>query len=92
MPIVDLPRVPIEETWCIETIRGLLDHPWIRQESTEVEAQPDRLESAIERAARHPAAMPSAGVACRQDAPCARIGWRPCSWRSLSLPAEAGTP
>lgn len=62
-PRVDLPRLPIEETWCIETMRGLLDHPWIRGRRAEVEAQLDRLESVIERAR----ATPRPAVICHCD-------------------------
>ena len=49
-PLVDLPRLPLEESWCLETMRDLLDHPWIRDRRTEVEVQLNRLEGAIERA------------------------------------------
>ena len=30
-PLVALPRVPLEESWCLETMRDRLDHPWIRE-------------------------------------------------------------
>ena len=62
-PLVDLPLLPIDETWCIETMRGLLDHPWIRDRRTEVEAQLDRLEVVIERAR----ARPRPDVICHTD-------------------------
>jgi hypothetical protein len=52
--LVDLPRLPIEESWCVETMRGLLDHPWISDRRPEVEAQLDRLEGATERARATP--------------------------------------
>jgi aminoglycoside phosphotransferase (APT) family kinase protein len=53
-PLVDLPRLPIDESWCLETMRDRLDHPWIRDRRAEVEAQLDRLEGAIERARKQP--------------------------------------
>lgn len=62
-PLVELPRLPIEETWCIEAMRELLDHPWIRGRRTEVEAQLLRLEEAIERAR----ATPRPDVICHTD-------------------------
>ena len=62
-PLVDLPRLPIDETWCVETMRGLLDHPWIRDRRTEVEAQLDRLEVVTERAR----ATPRPDVICHTD-------------------------
>jgi Ser/Thr protein kinase RdoA (MazF antagonist) len=62
-PLVGLPRLPIDETWCIETMRSLLDHPWIRDRRAEVEAQLDRLECAIERAR----ATPRPDVICHTD-------------------------
>lgn len=62
-PLVDLPRLPVEETWCLETMRDRLDHPWIRDRQGEVEAQLERLEAAIERAR----ATPRADVICHTD-------------------------
>jgi aminoglycoside phosphotransferase (APT) family kinase protein len=62
-PLVDLPRLPIEESWCLETMRDRLDHPWIRDRRGEVEAQLDRLEGAIERAR----ARPRPDVICHTD-------------------------
>jgi Ser/Thr protein kinase RdoA (MazF antagonist) len=61
--LVDLPRLPIEESWCVETRRGLLDHPWISDRRPEVEAQLDRLEGATERAR----ATPRPDVICHTD-------------------------
>src|SRR5205085_208881 len=61
--LVDLPRHPIEESWCIETLRASLDHPWIRDRRGEVEAQLARLEEAIERAR----ATPRPDVVCHTD-------------------------
>lgn len=46
-PLVELPRVPLEESWCLQTMRDRLDHPWIRDRRAEVEAQLDRLEGAV---------------------------------------------
>lgn len=62
-PLVQLPRSAIDETWCIETMRDRLDHPWIRDRRAEVEAQLDRLECAIERAR----ATPRPDVICHTD-------------------------
>jgi Ser/Thr protein kinase RdoA (MazF antagonist) len=62
-PLVDLPRPPIEESWCIETMRGLLDHPWICDRRTEIEMQLDRLEGAIARAR----STPRPDVICHTD-------------------------
>lgn len=62
-PLVDLPRLPIEEQWCIETMRRLLGHPWIRDRRDEIEAQLDRLEGVIERAR----ARPRRDVICHTD-------------------------
>lgn len=62
-PLVDLPRLAIDETWCIETMRGLLDHPWIRDRRGEVEAQLARLEGVIALAR----ATPRPDVICHTD-------------------------
>jgi Ser/Thr protein kinase RdoA (MazF antagonist) len=62
-PLVDLPRLPIEESWCLGTMRDRLDHPWIRERRAEVEAQLNRLEGAIERAR----ARPRNDVICHTD-------------------------
>ena len=62
-PLVDLPRPPIEESWCLETMRNRLDHPWIRDRRVEIEAQLDRLEGAIGRAR----ARPRHDVICHTD-------------------------
>jgi Ser/Thr protein kinase RdoA (MazF antagonist) len=62
-PLVDLPRPPIEEAWCLGTMRDRIDHPWIRERRAEVEAQLDRLEGAIERAR----ARPRTDVICHTD-------------------------
>ena len=62
-PLVDLPRLPIDESWALETLRDRLDHPWIRDRRGEVEAQLDRLEQAIERAR----ATPRPVVICHTD-------------------------
>jgi len=62
-PLVELPRLPIDESWSIETLRDRLDHPWIRDRRTEVEVQLDRLEAAIERAR----ATPRPEVICHTD-------------------------
>lgn len=62
-PLVDLPRLQIEESWCLETMRELLDHPWIGNRRAEVEAQLDRLEGAIERTR----AIPRPDVVCHAD-------------------------
>ena len=48
-PLVELPQVPLEES-CIGVLRGRLDHPWIADRRSEVEAQIDRLEEVIARA------------------------------------------
>jgi Ser/Thr protein kinase RdoA (MazF antagonist) len=62
-PLVELPRPPIEESWALGTMRDRLDHPWIRDRRTEIEAQLDRLERAIERAR----AVPRPCVICHTD-------------------------
>jgi Ser/Thr protein kinase RdoA (MazF antagonist) len=62
-PTVDLPRPPLEEDWCITTMRALVDHPWIRDRRAEVEAQLRRLEDVIERAG----ATPRPDVVCHTD-------------------------
>ena len=62
-PLIDLPRVALEESWCLETMRDRLDHPWIRDRRAEVEAQLDRLEGAVERAQ----ATPRPDVICHTD-------------------------
>jgi len=64
-PLVDLPRLPIDESWCLETMRDRLDQPWIRDRHAEVEAQLDRAESAIERAR----ARPRPDVICHTTGP-----------------------
>lgn len=62
-PLVDLPHLPLDESWCLETMRDRLDHPWIRGRRAEVEAQLARLERAIERAR----ATPRPDVICHTD-------------------------
>ena len=62
-PLVGLPSAPIEERWCVETMRSLLEHPWIRDRRAEIEVQLDRLEGAIERAR----ARPRRDVICHTD-------------------------
>jgi Ser/Thr protein kinase RdoA (MazF antagonist) len=62
-PLVDLPRQPIDESWCLANMRDRLEHPWIRDRRAEVEAQLDRLEGAIEQAR----ATPRPDVICHTD-------------------------
>lgn len=62
-PPIDLPRLPLEETWCLGTMRDRLDHPWIRDRRSEIESQLERLEGAIERAR----ATPRPDVICHTD-------------------------
>ena len=61
--LVDLPRLPIDECWALETMRDRLDHPWIGDRRCEVQEQLDRLEGAIERAR----ATPRPVVICHTD-------------------------
>lgn len=61
-PLIDLPRLPIEEAW-IDANRGLVDHPWLRDRRAEVVEQLERLDDVIERA-RH---TPRPDVVCHTD-------------------------
>jgi Ser/Thr protein kinase RdoA (MazF antagonist) len=62
-PVVALPRLPIDESWCVGTLRDRLDHPWIRDRRAEIEVQLDRLEGVIERAR----STPRPDVICHTD-------------------------
>ena len=68
-PLVDLPRVPLEESWCVGVLRSRLDHPWISDRRGEIEAQLDRLEEVVIRAR----AVDAPVVICHTDFGCHNV-------------------